>query len=187
MGVAELRIKEAEQLIEEAEQYSRRHSLRLNGLEVQYNESAADVLNLVKKEIKRMNLSIQDFEVDRTHRNGRSYTDKDGNKKQTVLVKYTSGNARNKFYKVRKHSNFHIKPDLSSKRNEVSNHIRDEINNQTSTASKLFNHVFVDANCNVMVFTRRGRFLKCNSKDEYLSALFFIGNNEIEDMFKDLL
>ena len=88
LRVAELRIKEHEQLIEEAEQYSRRHSLHLNGLEVKYNESADDVLNLVEKEIKHMNLSIQDFEVDRAHRNGRSYTDKDGNKKQTVLVTF---------------------------------------------------------------------------------------------------
>ena len=129
------------------------------------------------------NLTIQDIEVDRAHRNGRLYTDKDGNKKQTVLVKFTSWNLRNTFYKARKHSSYYIKPDLTSKRNEVLNHIRDEINNKNCIASKLFNYVFVDANCNVMVFTKMGRFLKCNSKAEYLSALIFSENYEIENMF----
>ena len=100
-----------------------------------------------------MNLSIQDFLVDRAPRNGRPYNGKDGSKKQIVLVKFTSWNAQKIFYKARKHSNFHIKLDLS--RNEVLNHIHDEINNQTSTASKLFNYVFVDANCNVMFFLRK--------------------------------
>ena len=98
-------------------------------------------------------------------------------------MKFTSWNARNTFYKARKHSTYHIKPDLTSKRNEVLNHIRDEINNKNCIASKLFNYVFVDANCNVMVFTKMGRFLKCNSKDEYLSALIFSENYEIENMF----
>ena len=50
--VAECRIDEQSVLINDLEQYSRRHSLRLNGIEIKYNENVEDFLTSVQKEIK---------------------------------------------------------------------------------------------------------------------------------------
>ena len=139
LAVAELRINERNKLIEEAEQYSRRHSLRLHGVDVKYNETTDDVLNSMKAEIKRMNLTIHDIEIDRAYITGPSYTDKHGMRQQSVLVKFTSWNARDRFFEGRKNSNFYIKLDLTSKRNVVFNKIIEQINDKRSVASKFLN------------------------------------------------
>ena len=148
-------------------------------MDVKYNESADDVLFSVKKEIERMDLTIKDFEIDRAHRSGSWYMDRDGKKQQTVLAKFTSWGARNKFFKARKQSKFHIKADLTKNRNDVLNYIRDQLHDTESTASKLVNYVYADVNCNIMCFTKSGRFLKCNSKSEFESVLLYTDNNSL--------
>ena len=81
------------------EQYSRRCSLRINGLPVNKNE---DVKELVKDCYENTGVEFVTDEIDRMHRTGKAVFD---NKKkefvQPILVKYRYWDARMKFYKAR--------------------------------------------------------------------------------------
>ena len=99
--------------IDDNEQYSRRTSLRLNGIAKDFNETNDDIVEKVEKEVKRLNLTIDDYDLDRAHRTGRSYVDKNGKRQQPILVKFTSWYARDQMFKSRKCSNFYMKADLT--------------------------------------------------------------------------
>ena len=88
----------------------------MNGIENEYNENAEDLLTSVQKEIKRLNLPIQETEIDRAHRLGVLFTDKKGKKQQSVLVKFNSWKARNVMFKARRYSSFYMKADMTKRR-----------------------------------------------------------------------
>ena len=137
-------------LIDDLEQYSRRHSLRLNGVPVTQNEKPKDIVNAVKYEIERLDLPIKDFEIDRAHRLGPIYMDKRGNKQQTVLCKFISWGARNVMYNARKSLNFFIKADPTRRRHKLFTYARNHMFDEESRASKLFSNMYIDSNCNIM-------------------------------------
>ena len=62
------------------EQYNRRSCLRIHGIECSDDERN-DVLQWVKECNEEMNLPFQDENIDRVHRIGRAYTDKNTGKK----------------------------------------------------------------------------------------------------------
>ena len=175
IGVAECLIKENCSLIDDAEQYYRRHSLRINGIAPKYNENSDDVLQSVSNEIKRLNLNIAEVEIDRAHRSGAPYTDHAGARHQGVLAKFTSWDARNKFYKARKHSNFYLKADLTKQKDEALRYARHKINDD-SEVSDLVDYVYVDANCNLMACTSTRRFLKFNSRYDFDLLVCYVDN-----------
>ena len=63
------------------EQYSRRSCLRIHGIECSDDERNDNVLQRVKECYEEMNLPFQDENIDRVHRIGRAYTDKNTRKK----------------------------------------------------------------------------------------------------------
>ena len=67
--------------IDDKEQYSRRNSLRLNGIPNKYGENTDD-------EIEKLHTDIIDLDTDRAHRSGSSYYDNNGSQ-QPILVKFT--------------------------------------------------------------------------------------------------
>ena len=87
-AVADIEIEKMKISIGDNEQYSRRTSLRLNGIAKDYNETNDDIIEKVEKEIKRLDLTIDEYDLDWDHRTGPKYTDK--NDRRPVLVKFTS-------------------------------------------------------------------------------------------------
>ena len=67
----------------ENEQYSRRSCLRIHGIECNDDERNGNVLERVKECYEEMNLSFQDENIDRVHRIGKTYTDKNSGKKKS--------------------------------------------------------------------------------------------------------
>ena len=67
----------------ENEQYSRRSCLRIHGIECNDDERNGNVLERVKECYEEMNLSFQDENIDRVHRIGKTYTDKNTGKKMS--------------------------------------------------------------------------------------------------------
>ena len=63
------------------EQYNRRSCLRIHGIECSDDERNDNVLQRVKECYEEMNLPFQDENIDRVHRIGRAYTDKNTGKK----------------------------------------------------------------------------------------------------------
>ena len=91
--------------LDDSEQYSRRTSLRLNGIPYSGKETAAESLQKVKDEVSKLGLEdkLLDFDFDRAHRvgpvhdqNGKLRTDRQ------MIVKFTSFRARTAVYRGRK-------------------------------------------------------------------------------------
>ena len=68
------------------EQYSRRSCLRIHGIECSDDERNDNVLQWMKECYEEMNLSFQDENIDRVHRIGRTYTDKNTGKKVKSII-----------------------------------------------------------------------------------------------------
>ena len=163
VSLMECYVKQLETLIDDSEQYSRRHSLRINGIPKKYEEKSVDVLNSLLDEIRKLKININRTEVDRAHRSGREYRDRDGNRQQATLAKFTTWDALNKFFKGRKGSNFYVKADLTKKKENSLTHARDRIRSDPGVR-KSVKYVYVDPNCNLMAFTATGRFTRFNSE-----------------------
>ena len=163
--------------IDDNEQYSRRHSLRLYGIEKRkFNETADDVLNKIYDEMDRVESPIDEVEVDRAHRTGKAYKDSKGKWQQPVLLKFVSWKARNEMFRSRKQSRFYMKADLTNRKEEILMYAREQINDEGSLANRLINYVYVDPNCTLMAFTSTGRFLRFNSKEEFEALLLYMEN-----------
>ena len=61
--------------IDDQEQYSRRNSVRVNGIPKKRGETPDDVVDAVHREIHRLNLDVDATDVDRAHRFGSPYRD----------------------------------------------------------------------------------------------------------------
>ena len=92
----------------------------------------------------------------RAHRFGKVYTDRNGNRQQAVLAKFTSWDARNRFYRARKKSNFYVKADLTKQKDNVLKYARQKIRSDPGVSKFI---VYVDPNRNLVVFTLTGRFM----------------------------
>ena len=167
-AVSNLKMEHREIRVDDNEQYSRRHSLRLSGIEKKkYNETADDVMQVIYEEMDRLDTPIEEVEIDRAHRSGKKYKDQKGKWQQPVLLKFNSWKARNTMYKLRKHSKFYIKADLTSRKERVLSYAIEQIEQADSIADKFIKYVYADANCALVAFTSTGRFLRFNSEYEF--------------------
>ena len=83
------------------EQYSRRSCLRVHGIECSDDERNY-VLQRVKECYEEMNLPFQNENVDRVHRIGRTYSDKNtGKKVKSIIVKFRFWKSCQQFYNAR--------------------------------------------------------------------------------------
>ena len=84
------------------EQYSRRSCLRIHGVEVKENEDEDGIMNVLEDCYSSVNLQFDANDIDRAHRIGLPYTDKNSGKKvKSIIVKFRSWKARQRFYKGR--------------------------------------------------------------------------------------
>ena len=97
-------------------------------------ESSDDILSAVYQEIDRLQLCIEDIEVDRAHRTGTSFRDRDGKLHQDVLVKFTSWQARNI-------SKFQVNASLTGRLSDSLAYAKRKVNDQESMANKIVNYV----------------------------------------------
>ena len=84
------------------EQYSRRSCLRIDGVEIKENEDGDGIMNVLEYCYSSVNLQFDANDIDRAHRIGLPYTDKNSGKKvKSIIVKFRSWKARQRFYKGR--------------------------------------------------------------------------------------
>ena len=136
------------------EQYSRRSCLRIHGIECSDDERNGNVLQRVKECYEEINLSFQDENIDRVHRIGKTYTDKNtGKKVKSIIVKFNSWKSRQQFYNAKpKHFTnskrkpgqllFSVSVDLTRRRYLLLNKAKGLIKDCES-----INYVFADVNC----------------------------------------
>ena len=79
-------------------QYSRRSCLRIHGVEVKENEDEDGVMNVLEDCYSSVNLQSDANDIDRAHRIGLPYTDKNSGKKvKSIIVKFRSWKSRQRF------------------------------------------------------------------------------------------
>ena len=82
------------------EQYSRRSYLRIHGVEVKENEDEDGIMNVLEDCYSSVNLQFDANDIDRAHRIGLPYTDKNSGKKvKSIIVKFRSWKVHQRFYK----------------------------------------------------------------------------------------
>ena len=85
--------------LEELEQYGRKTSLRINGIETSSNETSNDVLEKVVNLCKDSDISVDLKDIDRAHRVGLPYVDKVSRKNcKSIIVKFISFKKRTEIY-----------------------------------------------------------------------------------------
>ena len=84
------------------EQYNRRTSIWIHGIEVPENESVDNLVAVVKSCHERVNVLFDQDNIDHVHRAGKKYTyENTGNKIQSVIVKINLWKSLKEFYDAR--------------------------------------------------------------------------------------
>ena len=104
---------------ESSEQYSRRLCLRFDGIPPEKDENADDSLEKVKTVFNDIGVVIPDSVLDRAHRVGRPYINKDNEKVHPMIVRFTTWRHRTLVYNARKKSNIRIYLDLTKQRHDL--------------------------------------------------------------------
>ena len=132
-------------------------------------------------EIKRLNLDIDEYDIDRAHRTESSYYDKSGKLHIPVVVRFTSWYTRNTMYEARHDSRFFMKADLTGRRKDLLRDAR-QIFESDSRATDLIDFVFTDRNCHLSIKSKDGRFFKFNSLQEFNSLINYIEDTRPPDL-----
>ena len=96
----EKRVLTLEQAVDDAEQYSRRTSLRVTGLAEKSGEDPCQVAMTFFNEVMEINPPLESRDLDRVHRVGPRSEPKSSNRK--LLVKFANYQARDRVYRARR-------------------------------------------------------------------------------------
>lgn len=88
-----------EEKVDELEQYSRRNSVRINGVPEAEGESTDKIVKVIGR---AFGVDIEDGDIDRSHRVGRSENDEGVKINRAILVKFSSFVHKRRFTKEKK-------------------------------------------------------------------------------------
>ena len=173
----QLHIDNLYRLVDGNDQYSRKNNLIFDGLFIPRGADDAKIRQIVLTELRRVQVEIEDHQVDRAHRIERPYRDENGKLHIPVIVRFTGWHARNLVYEARKSMNAFVRADLTSRRKSLLSNIKNEIDDADSRASKLLAYAFADRNCYITIKSKNGRYFKVSGFNNELNSLL----NFIED------
>ena len=152
---------------DDLEQYGRRTSLRIDGLEVSEKETASECESKVKSYISEvLELEIDENDYDRVHRIGKKM-EEGGKFFQQTIVKFKSFSPRTKVYRSRPRSGgIKIKLDLTKRRYKLLGLAYDKCKN-----NKDVKFVFADINCSLCIHFENGLWKFFNSIEELENLL----------------
>jgi hypothetical protein len=159
------------------QQYTRRYSVTISGIDRKYNEKPADLKQEVAEIIGETNSPINIDDVDKLHRNGPRR-----GKKQEVIVRFKSHSAKESFYRSRKsikRENIKVRPSLTQARKDLLHEsqdvIRDMFPPETTSEKNPPEFVMADIHGNIQVKmshkTRNGLFFTFNTIEELLQVI----------------
>ena len=141
--------------IEELEQYGRHQCLRMEGVPMKKEETADEVLDFVSEKIKEIGVNVPDVILDRAHRVGKPYKDREsGIMLQSILVKFTTFRHRTLLYKNRKKlgDNVTLRLDLTRARYILLSEGRRFVDKYKDKVK----FVYADINCRLKVHFNTG-------------------------------
>ena len=166
--------------IHRLQQYTRRYSVTVSGIDKERNENPKELREKVLKLVTDVKSTTQVHDIDKFHRNGRL-----NGKEQDIIVRFKSHSAKEAFYKARKNllpsrKEVKIRPSLS---NNQLNLLRDAKSvveefclNEESTGEEMVNPVeFVFANIHGIIQAKMKKELRGSP---------FISFNSIPDLVR---
>ena len=169
-------IEHLEVKIDSNQQYARRSSLRVHGVECQENETPKDLTKEVKKCYSKLGVPFQSHEIDRMHRIGKKYS-KDGKNYQSIIIKFTSWEARKKLYLARpklfvrgvkkkpaQDIAFTISVDLTQRKYQLLKEAKGAVENNNNV-----DFIFADINFNLNIKAKDNSLRYFNSLSEFNS------------------
>ena len=156
------------------EQYSRRSCLRIH--EVEVNEDEDGIMNVLEDCYSSVNLQFDANDIDRAHRIGLPYTDKNSGKKvKSIIVKFRSWKARQRFYKGRpryyadssKKPGFTVSIDLTKRRYLLLT----KANKGLIKGNPNIKYVYSDITCSLALRFKDDSFKYLNTERELLRLL----------------
>ena len=143
--------KENERLssdLEELCQYGRRLCLRIDNIPVLERESSEEVLRSVKSLIEKSGEVIPDSTLDRAHRIGPVYTNKEKGKCQSIIVRFSTFRHRTLFYRARRKikTGEKIRLDLTKHRYQL---LKEAV--RRVEGEELVSYCYADVNCRLKI------------------------------------
>lgn len=154
-----------ERKIDDNEQYSRRFSLRINGIPLPGNgvrEPGFECLEKVKDVLKNLPETIPECMFDRAHRVGKKKIDEEGNVRQQMIVRMCSWKARTVIYQNRKVlKNHRCYLDLTHRRFKLKLLAEKKVEGNVKVE-----FVLADINCSLSMKIKNGGFKYFNTEEE---------------------
>ena len=169
-----VRQRVTEQLViacDDNQQYSRRESIRIHGIEAKEGETNDDVLKVVEDCSKKVNVNFSRADIACCHRAGKP-RETDGKKTQSIIVKYKHWEARARMYKARpkfgsaNRAKFLIGTHLTKRRVTLLSLAREKIKGYQGVA-----FVFSDINCSLGLMHDNGNIIFFSSESQLDSIL----------------
>ena len=133
---------------ESLEQYTRRQSLRVDGVEISRNETSDKIVTVVENLMKEVGMQVSPLHIDKAHKIGPKYYN-NGKKFQSIIVKFVNFRTRTEFYQKRKQikNDIRLRIDLTKGNYNLLKEITAMI-----YENKLVDvYVFADINCRIKV------------------------------------
>ena len=158
-----------------AEQYTRRQSIRIHGVDRKPGETAEDCLQIVNNIITNQELDIPDVVIDCAHRVGIA---RQGNP-PAIIVKFTTWRHRTLFYRARKkitkEFGYKVFLDITKRNIVMMDALRDEIkNNDINTVD----FIFCDVNCQPTIKFKSDEYSRFDTYDEGRSILGLVNEDD---------
>ena len=173
--------------ITQLEQYTRRYSVIIKGIDKEYNEKPEDLKKKIQAIMDECESSTTFDEVDKLHRNGK----REG-KTQDVIVRFKSHSAKETFYKKRKTigNNIKVQPSLSPASKQQLEEAKELIKTyQVDAIDNPPHFVMADMHGNLQVKmtkeTKDGLFFRFDSPDQLRSLISKCNANEEADVLFD--
>ena len=149
--------------------------MRIHGVEVKENEDEDGIMNVLEDCYSSVNLQFDANDIDHAHRIGLPYTDKNSGKKvKSIIVKFRSWKARQRFYKGRprhyadslKKPGFTVSVDLTKRRYLLLTKAKGLIKGNSN-----IKYVYSDINCSLALRFNDDSFKYFNGGRELLNLL----------------
>ena len=162
--------------IDDLEQYGRKNSLRIEGIEVCENESNTQLTKKVAEVLNVMGANITPNDFFRLHRSGRPHM-RNGKRVAQTIVRFKSWSARSRAYQTRytgtkeerESRDQFVRLDLTKRRLALLSSA------QTLLDKHLFAHAYADSECSLLIMNRTTKNkYRFNSEYELHDALSMI-------------
>ena len=147
--------------IDDHEQYTRRTCLRIDGIPLVNKERAEDCYNHVNEVIRKSGVDLPETVLDRAHRIG-PIKEVDGEKHQTIIVRFTTWRHRTMLYRKRKSiKDVRIRLDLT--KTKLATLLKAQ---EKAKDNPIVEYVFADVNCRLVCKLANGKFEYFTTLDE---------------------